>query len=336
MKNGHSIKRSRLRLIAVIVGIITGMVLLYQGGRWLEGRSKKPEARGDYRQRYEYGEIIEVDGVSYRRKENVTTVLLMGVDREHDAAVSNGRNGGQADFLRLMAIDSKAGTISQIQIDRDTMTPITILGVLGNRSGVRTTQICLAHGFGDGAEQSCELTAEAVSNLLLDMPIDHYAAMNMDGISVLNDWAGGVTVTLEDDFSALDPAMQKGKTLTLTGEQAEIYVRGRRSVGVGTNEARMARQEAYVSQLTTQIDAQIGGNADALGALYDALEDYLTTDLSRGRLINMLSGMQDYVREPLVKMDGRYEVGADGFMEFHADDEALKRMVLSLFYTQLQ
>ncbi len=32
-------------------------------------------------------------------------------------------------------------------------------------------------------------------------------AMDMDGISVLNDSVGGVTVTLEDDFSSLDPAM---------------------------------------------------------------------------------------------------------------------------------
>lgn len=45
--------------------------------------------------------------------------------------------------------------------------------------------------------------------------IDFYVAMNMDGISELNDLAGGVTVTLEDDFSSIDPAMTKGTTLTL-------------------------------------------------------------------------------------------------------------------------
>ncbi len=39
--------------------------------------------------------------------------------------------------------------------------------------------------------------------------IDFYLAMSLDGISVLNDLAGGVTVTLEDDFSAADPAMTR-------------------------------------------------------------------------------------------------------------------------------
>ncbi len=33
--------------------------------------------------------------------------------------------------------------------------------------------------------------------------------MSLDGISVLNDLAGGVTVRLEDDFSAADPAMTR-------------------------------------------------------------------------------------------------------------------------------
>lgn len=47
--------------------------------------------------------------------------------------------------------------------------------------------------------------------------VDFYVAMNMDGISELNDLAGGVTVTLEDDFSSIDPAMTKGTTLTLPG-----------------------------------------------------------------------------------------------------------------------
>src|SRR5699024_12834204 len=63
------------------------------------------------------------------------------------------------------------------------LTPITILGVLGNPSGMRTAQISLSHGFGDGGAQSCELTVEAVSNLLLGEKIDFYVAMNLDGIS---------------------------------------------------------------------------------------------------------------------------------------------------------
>ena len=336
MRNRRDSGHMRLKAVAVALSLAVLLVLLYQAGRWLETRNAKPETRGDYTQRYAYGETIEVDGVAYRRKVNLTAILLMGIDQESGAAAGNGRNGGQADFLRLVVIDSDAGTVSQIGIDRDTMTPITILGVLGNRSGVRTTQICLAHSFGDGGEQSCELTVEAVSNLLMGVRIDHYVAMNLDGVSVLNDWAGGITVTLEDDFSALDPAMTAGKTLTLTGDQAEIYVRSRMSVGVGTNEARMERQEEYISRLTERLSEKLNESKEEIGALYDALEPYLTTDMSRGRLVNTLWNARTYDRTAPLEPEGNHEIGSDGFMEFHADDDALKAMVLDLFYTEVQ
>ena len=44
--------------------------------------------------------------------------------------------------------------------------------------------------------------------------------MKMDAMPLLNHEVGGVTVTLEDDMTKLDPAMKKGATLTLTDRQA--------------------------------------------------------------------------------------------------------------------
>lgn len=72
----------------------------------------------------------------------------MGVDRD------SGETGGQADFLQLLVIDDVGKTVKRLPIDRDTMTPITVLGVLGNRSGVRTAQLSLSHGFGDGKAEA--------------------------------------------------------------------------------------------------------------------------------------------------------------------------------------
>ena len=71
----------------------------------------------------------------------------------------------------LLVIDANEKTITSIQIDRDTMAEITILGVLGNEVGTRKAQICLSHGFGDGKDQSCKLTQDAVSKLLLGAEI---------------------------------------------------------------------------------------------------------------------------------------------------------------------
>ena len=325
----------KLRLVLICVGIVALLLLAYKGGRWLETRNEKPETRGDYQERYAYEETIEVDGATYRRRRDITSVLLMGIDRDSDATVTGYRNGGQADFLQLLVIDSTAKRVTRVPIDRDTMTPITVLGVLGNKSGVRTAQICLSHGFGDGKQQSCELTVDAVSNLLLGAPVDEYVAMNLDGISTLNDAVGGVTVTLTDDFSALDPAMTAGTTLTLMGDQAEIFVRSRRSIGVGTNESRMQRQQTYIAQMAQQLETRIAQSQEYIGTLYDELSPYLMTSMSRGLIINKAWAAKDYERA-LVELAGEYSVGADGFMEFKADETALQQVVLELFYQKVK
>ena len=340
---GVLLKRSRsglehlIRVACLLIAVVMALFLLYQGGRWLERRSEKPEPRGDHTQRYAFEDLVEIDGVTYRQRTGLTTILLMGIDRESGTASAQGyRNGGQADFLRLLVIDDVNKTVTQIQIDRDTMTPITVLGVLGNKSGVRTAQICLSHGFGDGKAQSCELTVEAVSNLMFGIPIDFYVALNMDGISVLNDALGGVTVTLEDDFSALDPGMTKGTTLTLVGDQAEIYVRSRMNVGIGTNEARMARQELYISQVASLLLEQMEIDEDFVSSMYDTLSPYLLTDIPRGRLINEAWTAKDYDRNAAVKPDGTHEVGNDGFMQFHVAETALRSIVIDLFFEEVK
>ena len=213
---------------------------------------------------------------------------------------------------------------------------MTVLGLLGDRYEPVTEQICLGYAFGDGRQTSCEVTVEAVENLLGGQEIDQYLAMGLDGISTLNDLAGGVTVTLEDDFSAIDPAMTKGATLTLQGEQAETYVRSRRSVGVGTNEARMARQESYIRQLSVQLDEKLQKDQNFAVDAYDALQPYLTTSMAKGQLVNEAWAAKDYTRLDTIKPDGTYQVGEDGFMEFYPDADALQQVVLQLFYEKVE
>jgi anionic cell wall polymer biosynthesis LytR-Cps2A-Psr (LCP) family protein len=49
----------------------------------------------------------------------------MGIDRE-EVAGGGARNGGQADFLMLLLIDPVGKTVRPLEIDRDTMTRITV------------------------------------------------------------------------------------------------------------------------------------------------------------------------------------------------------------------
>ena len=332
-RRGHiSIRRA----VFFICVALFALILLFLGARWLEKRQQKPEAMGDYRQRYAYDTVIEVGGVSYRQRKELTTVLLMGIDRDSETEAVGFRDGGMADFQRLLVIDPVKKIISQIAIDRDTMTPITVLGILGDISSTRTMQICLAHAFGDGKEQSCRFTVDAVSNMMLGTKIDHYVAMNLDGISTLNDWVGGVTVTLDDDFSHIDPEMTAGKTITLVGDQAETFVRSRRTVGDGLNASRMGRQQQFITGLSTKLGERFHEDKQSIGDLYDQLQPYLVTDLARGGIINEAWAARDYTLTDIIEIPGTHEISSKGFMEFYYDEDALRQLVLDTFYEPMK
>lgn len=330
-------RKQLIRLACIVLLGLAVLVAAYIVGRRLETASKPGEPKGDLSERFEAAPTIEYEGRQYSARSKLTTILLMGIDKPSGttAEATVFRNGGQADFLLLLAIDHAEKTVTPIQIDRDIMAEITILGVLGNVAGTRNAQLCLSHGFGDGGKQSSLFTVDAVSKLLLGVPINFYIAMNLDGIGTLNDTLGGVTVTLEDDFTSLDPMMTQGATLKLVGKQAEYYTRNRLNIGIGTNASRMVRQQVYMQEARGLFDAALQKNPNYAGTLFDALEPYLETNMKRGRLINEAWTTRQYPKLSIVQLEGDYTTGEDGFVEFHADQRALTELVLSLFYTQV-
>ncbi len=326
-------KQMGFRVACVVLALLLLVLGIYYAGRTLETGGRDVERRGELSQMVAEGNVVRYHEQAYRLKERLTTILMMGIDTSETQHVSGGfRNGGQSDFLLLLVIDEEQKTITPLQIDRDTMAEITILGVLGNVAGTKEYQICLSHGFGDGKEQSCQFTVDAVSKLLLGTKIDFYVAMNLDGIPVLNDALGGVTVTLEDDFTALDPTMTQGTTLTLMGKQAEYFVRNRMNIGVGTNESRVVRQKQYLKRLGELLDGKIRERMSFAGDLFDLLSPHMQTDMRRGRMINEAWSTRDYLRKEIVNPTGEYVDGTNGFVEFHIDQEKLESLVMSLFY----
>ena len=72
--------------------------------------------------------------------------------------------------------------------------------------------------------------------------------------------------------------------------------------------------------------------------MYDALEPYLTTNMTRGRLINesverRATHARARDRRP---WRGRIRSGTDGFMQFYVDEAALEQTVLAQFYEKLE
>ena len=340
MRQNHRHRRKRLSRTA-IAAVLVCTALLYAGlllgvqtiGNRLEQRDAV-ESIGSLEGRFASEALTMQYGGrtwTYRGRE-LTNLLLIGVDWEESENTVSGRYAGQADFLFLITIDRENKIVSTLQLDRDTMADIRVYGPFGDYTGIQKTQICLSHAYGKSDAQNCENTVWAVSRLLGGIPIDGYITLDMSGITALNDALGGVTVTLKEDFSALDPEMTKGATLTLRGMQAEIFVRSRMDVGDGTNVSRMQRQHTFIRSAEELLVQRINEDMNYAGTLYDTLAGHMTTNIERGWLINKAYECRDYRRPETKMLAGGHCIGTDGFMEFHADEDALNALLTEMLF----
>lgn len=319
--------------IAAVI-LIAGILILNRvdQDQYKETRSEMTEGFGQLK-------TVEWNGVTYREKPAVTTILIAGIDKVDDSSDSirnQYRNGGQADFLMLIAIDHTDKVIHQLQIDRDTMTDVAVLGMFGNEVGTQVLQICLSHGFGKTPEDNAKYTMQAVRNLLGGVELDGYYMISYSSVPVLNDALGGVTVKVAFDMTAVHPEWTKGSVITLHGKEAEDFVRSRMTVGAGTNEERMVRQNEFMQNAISQMNRKISDNLSFGESLLKQLQSIATTNFTQKRLTEELSKAYNYQVLPIDHPEGEYAVGADGFMEFHMKEGAAAEWVLEHLYTKVE
>lgn len=321
--------------LLVCLGIVLLVCLIVGGytlGRYFENKEYHEE-RQQMSENFGKLPTVTYNDTQYVRRPEVDTFLLMGVDRPDGEEPSGYRRGGQADFLLLIAIDSKNKTVHQLQVDRDSITDVPIVGVLGNDAGTRKMQVGLSHAYGGSEEDRCKHTVQAVANLLGGETAQHYMSAMMNDIGVLNRVLGGITVTIPEDYSNQDPAMVKGAVLTLTDAQAEILVRSRTTIGDGTNASRMERQRSFLTAAVDKTRIKVSEDTEFAGNLLDAIDQMSGyTDYQRGQLINLLNQISNYDVLPVETLQGEYKTGADGFAEFYADEESAVKWVLQTLY----
>ena len=324
-------------ILAVVLVLLAGMLLLQ---RW-ENTQDAPVSSSGEASSVEAGapvdgrEITYYNGTAYAKKENLETVLLLGVDKFEGETPEGYINNQQADFLLLLVMDKENETCTPIQLNRDTMTQIRILGVTGEPAGTFTGQLALAHTYGSGEEDSCENTVLAVENLLYGMEIDHYVSLTMDGVALLNDLVGGVTVEVLDDFSGIDDTLVQGETVTLQGQQSLTYVRSRGGMEDSSNLRRMERQRQYLSALQQQLKAAVqqedGFTLDALLQL----NEYMVSDCTVDQLSDLGDSLAAYQVSDILTTPGDAQEGEE-FMEFTVDEAALQQLVMEVFYEPVE
>ena len=326
-RHGKSIIIILLVCFLAAAGLMTGQFLLSRR----QSAPVAPAAETDDL------DVLLYNGGRYIKNDAIETVLLMGLDKFESQTGGDvgGVNGQQADMLLLLVLDRNTGTCTPVHINRDTMCTVYQLDAFGELFAPLNSQICTAHAYGSGGRDSCRNQVRAVSELLYDTTIDHYASVTMDAVGIINNLVGGVTVTVLDDLSALDEALVQGETVTLQGDQALTYVRARVGLADPTNLNRMKRQQQYLTALQQKFTQELAENDDLSRQIITAVSDDMVSDFTVNALSSFVDMATTYTFTPIREIAGEPVYSEDRSPEFYADEDALYQMVVDLFYLPL-
>lgn len=277
---------------------------------------------------------ISYNGQKYQHNDHIRTYLYMGIDKDGPVTeAEDSVSGGQSDAMFLIVVDSEKKTISVLSINRNTMTDVDVYDKDGKFVETRELQICLQHGFGDGMRTSCQRSVDAVSNLLYGEPVSGYIAMNMDAMPMMNDSVGGVTVEVLDDLTSpsRNVSLHKGETVTLNGDEAYVYLRSRDINEFDSATERLNRQMQYIQAFVKQAKSK---NAATLVSAYDAITDYIVTNVDVPNLVNKLT-TYEFDDSRMYTIPGETQMG-EQYEEYHVDEDALYQLMLDIFYKPVE
>ena len=281
---------------------------------------------------------IRYQGIHYRYNDDVLAFLFLGIDKMTEVKeAKDGYDGGQSDALFLLVLDPHQKKISVIGIPRDTMTDIEVYSREGDYIGMAKGQVTLQHGYGDGAELSCERSRKAVSRLFYNLPIHGYCAINMGAIPLINDAVGGIELQALETLDFKDFHVKEGETVHLQGMNAYYYLHNRDTGSFNSAGRRLGRQKQY---LTAYADAAIGAMKKDITfpvTLYSTLSKYMVTDITVDEVSYLATQVMGYSfdGEGMHSLAGVTVMG-EKFEEFYADEKYLYELILKVFYEEVE
>lgn len=196
------------------------------------------------------------------------SVLLLGVDEREDDA-------GRSDTMIVMTANPELGTIKMLSIPRDTRTEIV---------GNDTTEK-INHAYARGGISMAVATVEN----FIDLPIDYYVKVNMEGFLDIIDALGGVTIVNDMELTYQDYYFPEGE-VTLTGEQALIFSRIRYEDPRG-DFGRQIRQKQLIEAIMKK-----GSSVTAFwkfDSIFDALGENIQTNFTLSQMLELKNKYND-------------------------------------------
>ncbi|GAE31340.1 LCP family glycopolymer transferase [Alkalihalobacillus hemicellulosilyticus] len=228
--------------------------------------------------------------------------LITGVDSRGET------HSGRSDTIIVMTVNPNQQSIKMVSIPRDTRTEIIGRGTI--------EKINHAYAYG-----GVEMSMDTVENFL-DIPVDHYVSINMEGFKGLVDAVGGVTVDNDFSFTQSGHTFNEGE-IYLDGEQALAFSRMRYEDPRG-DFGRNDRQRQIVEAMVQEA-AHIG-SITRVGEILNVVGGSVRTDLSLDEMWKIQSNYRD-ARHTVEQMQiSGSGTTIDGIYYFEVPDEEVARV----------
>lgn len=252
MSRGKKIVLGIVGFIAVLTIVAVGIgAKVYMD---LSGSVQKTyesvERQLDTKRKEEQGKVIA--------EKKPFSVLLLGIDTGDLGRTEVGRS----DTMMVAAVNPNLKKTLITSIARD-----TYVDIVGKRT---KDKINHAYAFG-GAGMSMDTVEK-----YLDIPVDHYIAINMKGLKELVDAVGGITVSNDQKFTQDSYTFEYGK-IHLDGDQALSFSRMRHEDPRG-DYGRQERQRKIVEGVAKKLLTFDG--VTRYKEVLDAMQENVKTDMS--------------------------------------------------------
>lgn len=258
-----------------------------------------------------------IDRTSEKRTEEVSlqnkqpfSVLLLGVDQRKG-------DRGRSDTMIVLSINPKLNSVKMLSIPRDTRTEIVGKG----------TEDKINHAYAFGGEEMAMNTVEH----FLDIPIDYFVRVNMEGFKDIVDAVGGITVDNDLDFSYGGYHFPKGE-VTLNGKKALAYTRMRKEDPRG-DFGRQIRQRQIIQGVIKE-GASLSSLAN-YSDIFSALGKNVKTNLTFDQMVSIqknYKGVSSNIDQMTIKGNG---TRMNGIYYFIVPDDEKERLQTEM-KTQLE
>lgn len=238
------------------------------------------------------------------------SIALFGVDSDQKRQQQH--DGQRSDTIMLVSINPDKKTSEVISIPRDTRAEIV------GRGTTEKINHAYAYGGPDMAVKSIEK--------LMNVPIDHYATVDMDGLKDTIDTVGGIDVVSNATFTVHGQQYNEGQKVHLDGDQAMAFIRSRKEAGAGGDFGRQERQQLVLQGLANKLTST--SSLTNFNALMNQLSDNVKTDMTLGELNTFRSNYKEG-NETVNKhqLQGTDSTGSDGLYYFIPDENSKQQLV---------